>query len=64
MDDLKSTPEKGAGERDWTNKILVLDLENSIGEKFHFEIEPNEKDTLSAHVPNNKTSVSITIPIT
>ena len=27
-------------ERDWTRKVLVLDLVNSLGEKYHFEIEP------------------------
>ena len=32
--------------RDWTKKTLVIDLENSLGKKFHFEIAPGEKDDL------------------
>jgi hypothetical protein len=43
---LTSVPAKGAIERDWTNETLVLDLTNSLGEHFHFEVEPNEVDNL------------------
>ena len=28
--------------RDWTKSILVLDITNSLGEQYHFEIEPGE----------------------
>lgn len=40
MDIFKSTPAKGAIERDWTQATLVLDVTNALGEKFHSEIEP------------------------
>jgi len=30
----------------WTKKTLVIDLVNSLGEKYHFEIAPGEKDNL------------------
>jgi hypothetical protein len=40
MDIFKSTPAKGAIERDWTQATLVLDIQNALGEKFHSEIEP------------------------
>ena len=26
--------------RDWTNETIVIDMENAIGEKYHFEIPP------------------------
>lgn len=32
--------------RDWTNETLVVDLVNSLGEKYHFEIPPGAKDNL------------------
>jgi hypothetical protein len=25
--------------RDWTKKLIVIDLNNAMGEKYHFEIE-------------------------
>lgn len=33
-------------ERDWTKKTLVIDLLNSLGEKYHFEIEPNSNSRI------------------
>lgn len=43
------TGKSGGGKvRDWTKKTIVIDLENSLGEKFHFEIKPGEKDNLPA----------------
>ena len=33
-------------ERDWTNETLTLDLTNSLGDMYYFEIEPNEVDNL------------------
>lgn len=38
---------------DWTNCTLVLDLTNSLGEDYHFEIEP-EADASS--IPSRPTS--------
>lgn len=32
--------------RDWTQKILVVDLVNSLGETYHFEIPPYAVDNL------------------
>ena len=26
--------------RDWTKKTIVIDLQNAMGETYHFEIEP------------------------
>lgn len=26
--------------RDWTQKTIIIDLVNAMGEKYHFEIEP------------------------
>lgn len=26
--------------RDWTKKLIVIDLKNAMNEKYHFEIEP------------------------
>ena len=45
-DIFTSTPLPGAVLRDWTHRTLTVDIENSIGETYHFEIEPNEADNL------------------
>lgn len=57
-------------ENDWTNKTLVLDIVNSLGETYHFEIEPGEKDDLPTRPsarPDNKsdraTLVEIQLPL-
>ena len=47
MDIFKSVPQKNAIERDWTNETLTVDIENALGELFHFEIAPGEKDNLT-----------------
>lgn len=26
--------------RDWTHETIVVDMVNSLGEKYHFEVEP------------------------
>lgn len=31
---------------DWTNCTLILDLTNSLGEEYHFEIEPEADASL------------------
>lgn len=36
-DIFKSTPMKGAVTRDLTDKTLILDIKNALGEKFHFK---------------------------
>lgn len=41
-DIFKPTPAQGAVLRDWTHRTLTVDIENSLGEAFHFEIEPGE----------------------
>lgn len=38
---------EGAITRDWCDEILTLDLNNSKGERFHWEILPGDKDKLS-----------------
>lgn len=45
QDIFTSTPLPGAVLRDWTHRTLTVDIENSIGETYHFEILPNEKTT-------------------
>ena len=56
--------------RDWTDKILVLDITNSLGEQYHFEIEPGEDaskvPTRASSDPgkkNNENSVSVLIQL-
>ncbi len=69
MDIFNSKPVTGAVVRDWTTRTLTVDIVNSIGEKFHFEINPNEKDTLTARPTDSpadkygKTYVDIHLPI-
>lgn len=41
-----SIPQDDAVTRDWTRQTLVLDVKNTLGEMFHFEIQPGEKDNL------------------
>ena len=69
MDIFNSTPAKGAKVNDWTNQTLTVDIVNSIGENFHFEIKPNEKDNLTARPTDSpadkhgKVYVDIHLPI-
>ena len=55
-------------ERDWTRETLVLDLVNSLGETYLFEIEPGEKDKLPTRPADNSDKpdariVKILIPL-
>lgn len=69
-DFFTSVPAKGATIRDWTKETLVIDIDNSLGEKFHFEIEPGAKDNLTTRAsdaPGRKdveraTIVNVLIP--
>lgn len=40
-DIFKSVPAEGAIERDWTSETIVVDMQNALGEKFHFEVTPD-----------------------
>lgn len=40
QDIFKSVPAEGAVVNDWTKAILMVDVKNSAGEKYHFEIPP------------------------
>lgn len=51
-DIFTSIPAQGAVLRDWTHRTLTVDIENSIGETYHFEIEPGEK---SDKIPTRNT---------
>lgn len=69
-DYFKSVPQEGAIERDWTKGTLVLDIDNSIGEHYHFEIKPNEKDNLPTRASDaplseskNKRVINLHLPI-
>jgi len=69
-DIFESTPAPGAVVRDWTKKTLTLDLTNTMGEAFHFEIKPNEEDNLPTRASSSPSSeakrgvfVWITIPL-
>lgn len=42
--DLTTKPAPDAIVRDWTDKTLVVDVTNSLGETFHFEVEPYDRD--------------------
>jgi hypothetical protein len=42
--------------RDWTNKTITVDLVNSLGEKYHFEIEPNITRKEADSAPTRPTS--------
>lgn len=46
QDIFTSVPAEGAVLRDWTRSILTVDIENSIGEHFHFEVKPGETNNL------------------
>lgn len=52
---------------DWTNKTLTLDIQNSIGELYHFEIEPNASTSgilsRSTDDPDGKNILHIHLPI-
>ena len=37
---FKSEPLPGAVERDWTNEVLIVRVENSIGDVFEFSVPP------------------------
>jgi len=39
--------------RDWTKSTLTMDMVNSMGEVFHFEIEPGEG---SSDLPSRQTA--------
>ena len=69
-DIFKSEPQEGAVVRDWCDETITLDLVNSIGERFHFEIKPGEVDNLRTagssapsdrNAKNNKHAVFIQI---
>jgi hypothetical protein len=65
-DIFKSTPAKGAIVNDWTDKTLTLDLVNSIGENYHFEILPREHDNLPTRASdtpftNSRNSIKSTV---
>jgi hypothetical protein len=51
-DVFKSVPAKGAIVRNWTHATLTVDITNSIGETFHFEIKPGER---SDNIPTRNT---------
>lgn len=60
-------PMKGAVIRDWTNQIITVDLVNGIGERFHFEVDP---DPDPIRIPRGgdtswggKCQLDITLPI-
>lgn len=36
-------PMKGAIVRDWTGQTLTIDVQNALGERYHFEVPPSEK---------------------
>jgi len=69
MDIFDSKPATGAIVRDWTKKTLTVDLVNSLGENFHFEVLPNDVDKLSTRATDSpadkhgKTFVNVSLPI-
>ena len=58
------TPLPGAVLRDWTHKILTVDIKNSLGEKYHFEVKPGESSKeLPPASHSEKISVRAIMPI-
>lgn len=39
--------------RDWTQETLVVDVVNSLGERYHFEVEPNANPNSVASRPTD-----------
>lgn len=39
--------------RDWTEETLVIDFTNSLGETYHFEIEPNADPNIIPFRPSD-----------
>jgi len=64
MSSIKSKPAPGAIERDWTDKIIVIDLTNALAEEYHFEIEPDANpDDIPNRQNNDDTVLNMTLPI-
>lgn len=63
-DIFTSTPLPGAVLRDWTHRTLTVDIENSIGETYHFEVKPGESSKeLPPASHSEKISVKAVMPI-
>ena len=64
MSNIKSKPAPGAVERDWTMMIIVIDLTNSLGEEYHFEIPPEaDPDGIPNRQSNDDTVLNMLMPI-
>jgi len=64
MSSIKSKPAPGAIVRDWTEKTIVIDLTNALGEQYHFEIEPNaDADKIPNRQNNDDTVLNMLLPI-
>lgn len=51
--------------RDWTKHNLVLDLTNSLGEKYHFRIEPEaDANSVPTRPAGDNVVLNMFIPIT
>lgn len=50
--------------RDWTKMILVTDLQNAMGETYHFEIEPEtDANSIPTRPAGDDVVLNIFIPI-
>lgn len=49
---------------DWTKKLLVIDLQNAMGETYHFEIEPEaDASSIPTRPANDNTVLNMHFPI-
>lgn len=51
-------------ENDWTNCTLILDLTNSLGEQYHFEVEPEaDANSVPTRPYNDDTVLNMFMPL-
>jgi hypothetical protein len=49
---------------DWTKDTIILDLTNSLGEQYHFEIEPEaDANSVPTRPANDDTVLNMWMPI-
>jgi hypothetical protein len=61
-----SEPAEGAIVNDWRFETLMLDIQNSKGENFHFEIKPGERladISRNSNLPWGTVAVEMHIPL-
>lgn len=50
--------------RDWTQVTIIIDLQNAMGELYHFEIEPEaDANSIPTRSSNDDTVLNIYLPL-